>query len=171
MFWSPIVAIDVLTLAAAPDGFAGPTRAALPQALDDRLAPEGEHVLLADLAAQLWLFDKPAAGSPLSLMLPLDEAFLARLDTALAFWRLMRGERATTRALTPQRRARLILGLRALDGRAEGASYREIAVALFGAAHVPDSRAWKTHDLRSRTLRLVAGATALMRGGYRSLLR
>ncbi len=32
-------------------------------------------------------------------------------------------------------------------------------------------RAWKTHDLRNRTIRLVQSGLALMRGGYRELLR
>ncbi|MCG2633173.1 DUF2285 domain-containing protein [Bradyrhizobium sp. WYCCWR 13023] len=32
-------------------------------------------------------------------------------------------------------------------------------------------RAWKTHDLRNRTIRLVQGGLALMRGIYRKLLR
>ena len=45
-----------------------------------------------------------------------------------------------------------------------------IAEGLFGARHIPE-RAWKTHDLRNRTIRLVQTGFALMRGGYRELLR
>ena len=41
---------------------------------------------------------------------------------------------------------------------------------LFGAKDIPE-RAWKTHDLRNRTIRLVQTGLALMRGGYRELLR
>ena len=41
---------------------------------------------------------------------------------------------------------------------------------LFGADRIPE-RAWKTHDLRNRTIRLVQSGLALMRGGYRDLLR
>jgi len=70
----------------------------------------------------------------------------------------------------PQRRRRLALALRALDARMEGGTYREIAEVLFGAKHIPE-RAWKTHDLRNRTIRLVQTGFALMRGGYRALLR
>jgi hypothetical protein len=65
---------------------------------------------------------------------------------------------------------RLALALRALDGRIEGNSYRAIAEGLFGARHMPE-RAWKTHDLRNRTIRLVQTGSAMMRGGYRALLR
>ena len=52
----------------------------------------------------------------------------------------------------------------------EGNSYRAIAEGLFGAKRIPE-RAWKTHDLRNRTIRLVQSGFALMRGGYRALLR
>jgi hypothetical protein len=45
-----------------------------------------------------------------------------------------------------------------------------IAAVLFGAKRIPD-RTWKTHDLRNRTIRLVQSGLALMRGGYRDLLR
>ena len=52
----------------------------------------------------------------------------------------------------------------------DGASYRVIAEELFGRRRIPE-RAWKTHELRSRTIRLVQAGLALMRGGYRAVLR
>ena len=73
-------------------------------------------------------------------------------------------------ALSLQRRQRLSLAIRALDGWTEGNTYRAIAEGLFGKDRIPD-RAWKTHDLRNRTIRLVQSGFALMRGGYRDLLR
>jgi hypothetical protein len=69
-----------------------------------------------------------------------------------------------------QRRRRLALALRALDARMDGSTYREIAEVLFAGRQIPE-RAWKTHDLRNRTIRLVQTGFALMRGGYRALLR
>jgi len=51
-----------------------------------------------------------------------------------------------------------------------GNSYRVIAEVLFGIGRIPE-HAWKTHDLRNRTIRLVQSGFALMRGGYRELLR
>ena len=60
--------------------------------------------------------------------------------------------------------------LRALDARQQANSYRTIAVALFGLKHISE-RDWKTHDLRSRTIRLVRSGFALMRAGYQDLLR
>ena len=57
-------------------------------------------------------------------------------------------------ALSPQRQVRLLDALRALDGRQDGASYREIADALFGRRPISSS-SWKTHSLRDRVIRTV----------------
>jgi hypothetical protein len=64
----------------------------------------------------------------------------------------------------------LALVLRALDACNEDRTYRAIAEGLFGKNRIPE-RGWKTHDLRKRTIRLVQRGLALMRGGYRELLR
>ncbi|WP_247542742.1 DUF2285 domain-containing protein, partial [Bradyrhizobium sp. 146] len=69
-----------------------------------------------------------------------------------------------------KRGERLSAAIRALDARSAGSSYRTVAEALFGKKRIPD-RAWKTHDLRNRTVRLVKGGLTLVRGGYRKLLR
>ena len=66
-------------------------------------------------------------------------------------------------------RGRLILALRALDGRLDDATYREIASALVSHPGVSD-RGWKSHDLRDRTIRLVRLGLGMMRSGYRQLL-
>ncbi|WP_271567593.1 MULTISPECIES: DUF2285 domain-containing protein [unclassified Bradyrhizobium] len=52
----------------------------------------------------------------------------------------------------------------------DGASYRVIAEVLL-ASQLISGRAWKTHDLRSRTIRLVKAGLELMCGGYHALLR
>ena len=49
-------------------------------------------------------------------------------------------------------------------------TYRVIAEVLFGTIRIRE-RVWKTHDLRNRTIRLLQSGSALMRGGYRELLR
>ena len=105
-------------------------------------------------------------------VLPLDSDFEVRAHAARRLWRAING-RAPGPAfheLSPQRRERLVLTVRALDGRMDDGTYRAIAEVLFGKKHVPE-RAWKTHDLRNRTIRLVQSGFALMRGGYRELLR
>ena len=105
-------------------------------------------------------------------VLPLDSDFEVRAHAARRLWRAING-RAPGPAfheLSPQRRERLVLAVRALDGRVDGSNYRAIAEVLFGKKRIPE-RAWKTHDLRNRTIRLVQAGFALMRGGYRDLLR
>jgi hypothetical protein len=66
---------------------------------------------------------------------------------------------------------RLVAVLRVSDALAAGATQREIARALFGAAAV--ERDWndRSDALRSRLRRLVRDARALTAGGYRQLLR
>ena len=105
------------------------------------------------------------------VVLPLDKVFEIRASAALRLWRGLTG-RSVGRdgAMLPApRRDRLALALRALDGRLDKASYRDIAEALFGAGRVPE-RGWKTHDLRDRTVRLARLGHAMAQGGYRRLM-
>lgn len=66
---------------------------------------------------------------------------------------------------------RLRFVMQALDGALAGASHREIAVALFGAARVEED--WNSHSayLRDRVRRAVKRGRALMNGGYLNFLR
>ena len=108
----------------------------------------------------------------MSVVIPLDGDFPGRAAAASRVWARMHG-RAPGEApgsLTKQRRDRLILMLRALDGHLAAASYREIAEVLFGVSRL-EREPWKTSSLRDRTIRLVNGGLALMRDGYRKLLR
>lgn len=74
-----------------------------------------------------------------------------------------------TRVTTQQRR-RLRLMMQATDGRANGASYREIATAFYGTARV-GAAPWKTSSLRAAVIGLVKGGAAMISGGYLQLLR
>ena len=111
-------------------------------------------------------------GESYAAELPFDDDFDVRVHAARRFWRALNGRAAgpAFHEISPQRRQRLALTLRALDARTQGNTYRTIAEVLFGAKRIPE-RAWKTHDLRNRTIRLVQSGFALMRGGYRALLR
>jgi hypothetical protein len=139
-----------------------------------RQASDGWYVLLriGGVEHRLWLKEQPVAEQAYAAELPFDGDFEIRAHAARRLWRALNGRSAGPAfyKLSPQRRQRLSLTLRALDGRIEGNSYRAIAEGLFGATRIPD-RAWKTHDLRNRTIRLVQSGFALMRGGYRALLR
>jgi hypothetical protein len=108
----------------------------------------------------------------LSVVIPFDGDFPARAAAASRLWAGMHGRAPgeASRSLTRQRRDRLILMLRALDGHLDAASYREIGEVLFGARRL-EREPWKTSSLRDRTIRLVKGGIALMRDGYRKLLR
>jgi hypothetical protein len=139
-----------------------------------RQASDGWHALLRiqGVEHRLWLKGPPAVAMPYAAELVLDSDFEIRAHAARRLWRALNGQPAgpAFQELSPQRRQRLTLALRALDGRIEGNSYRVIAEGPFGATRIPD-RAWKTLDLRNRTIRLVQTGFALMRGGYHALLR
>ncbi|MET4260878.1 hypothetical protein ABIC09_005843 [Bradyrhizobium sp. S3.12.5] len=113
----------------------------------------------------LWLKQPPQVGAPYSAELPFGTDFKIRTYAAHRLWRAINGRAPGPpyHQLSPQQRERLALALRALDGQMDGASYRIIAEVLFGRKRVTE-HGWKTHDLRSRTIRLV-------HGGYRALLR
>jgi hypothetical protein len=139
-----------------------------------RQASDGWHAVLRIQGAQhhLWLKEAPQLGISYAAELPLDADFEIRAHASHRLWRAIRGRPSGPPfyQLSAQRRERLALALRALDGHIDGASYRVIAEVLFGRKRIPES-AWKTHELRSRTIRLVQAGLALMRGGYRALLR
>jgi hypothetical protein len=177
IFWSPEVLPTVLRAAAATwTTFSRPCRLDLGKlsGADLRQASDGWHavVRLRGEAHRLWLQELPAKGTPIVLELLLDADFDLQSDAAHRLWSAL--ERPALRVphseVTLQRRHRLILAMRALDGRIEGNSYRTIAENLFGTTRMPE-RGWKTHDLRNRTIRLVQTGTVLMRGGYLALLR
>jgi hypothetical protein len=113
------------------------------------------------------------ASAPAAAVVPLDADFGTRVAASLRLWRLttVRPRARAAERLTPHRRHRLVLTLRALDARLTNASYRVIAQTLFGHTRIPAGAAWKTHDLRDRTIRLARSGLKLMQGGYRDLLR
>jgi hypothetical protein len=139
-----------------------------------RRASDGWHAILRVGAVEhrAWLKGPPTIGTNYVTELPFDGDFDARAYAARRLWRAMNGRApgASFHELSKQRRERLSAAIRALDARNSGGTYRSIAEVLFGKKHIPD-RAWKTHDLRNRTIRLVQSGLALMRGGYRGLLR
>jgi type VI secretion system activator RovC-like protein len=139
-----------------------------------RRASDGWHAILRLGAVEhrVWFKEPPAIGANYVAELPFDGDFDARAFAARRLWRAMHGRTPgpTFHELSKQRRERLSAAIRALDARNSGGIYRSIAEVLFGKTRIPD-HAWKTHDLRSRTIRLVQSGLALVRGGYRKLLR
>jgi hypothetical protein len=104
-------------------------------------------------AADYWLIVEyhdrlPAVligGASAATPAAVDADFATRADAALRLWRLVSARphhRARDR-LTRQRRQRLTLTLRVLDGRLAGEAYRAIAQALF-------DRDYRTRRRRAR---------------------
>lgn len=135
---------------------------------------DGWHavVRLNGVTHRVWMRELPVAGASQAIELPLDPSFELRARAAQSLWCALSGRssRPPLSNIPALRRQRLAMALRAFDARNEGKTYREIAEGLFCQKQIPE-RAWKTHDLRNRTIRLVHRGFALMRGGYRDLLR
>jgi hypothetical protein len=138
-----------------------------------RNALEGDYVKLTNLRAAptaLALASVPA-GATVAVLLPLDDLFNDRVETARRLWRALVGG-ADARAAGPSvgKRRRLKLMLRAVDADLGAAAYRTVARGLFGS-RIPSDAAWRTHSLRGQVIRLVRDGRALMIRGYLSLLR
>lgn len=108
--------------------------------------------------------------SPAAIIL-LDDDTPDRIEAVERYWRALRsGAAPTDQRLTRQRRGRLRQMVQAIDGHQAGATYRDIAVALFNDAPGPAS-AWVGDAVRETTIRLVRDGLDLVTGGYRKLLR
>lgn len=139
-----------------------------------RPASDGWYVVLqlGGATHRLRLKAEPVKPVSIGVNLPMDDDFETRDRAAQRLWRALTNQPLgpALEWITPQQRVRLLMALRALDGHLDGASYRAIAEVLFGPARVP-TKGWKTHELRSQTIRLVKFGLRMMRGGYRGLLR
>lgn len=136
----------------------------------DIIADGNEHMI--DIRGERFRlhFDGPVPTSP-AVLLPLDRLLPVRVAALLRLSRSLAGGNPglNPAELSKSRRARHVLALRAIDGKQDGASYRAIGSALFGADEIPQSGG-KTHDLRDRTIRLVRFGLGMIRDGYRQLL-
>lgn len=177
IFWAPEVLPTVIPIRPAFQ-FSADTRVSLH--LSEltvgklRQASDGWHAVLnlRSVEHRIWIKEAPLIAEAYAVELPLDRDFEFRAHAARQLWRVLndRPPGPPLHVFSVQRRRRLAVALRALDARIDGSTYREIAELLFGARQIPE-RAWKTDDLRNRTIRLVQTGLALMRGGYRALLR
>jgi hypothetical protein len=149
----------VVALTRLPADLADPKFRLSPLRLDDR------H----DATLRVQIIETGA--EPPAVLLPFDQLFDIRAAAAIRLWRGLTGRNpGPDPGILPEtRRDRLVLALRALDGKLENARYREIADALFGIRDA-SGPGWKSHDLRDRTIRLVRFGFEMMQGGYRRLL-
>jgi hypothetical protein len=170
--WAPHATPAALPFAAIEPDCAGPNLRGLPftdelAQLDRRLK---DLVQLVPTGPRFSSGSSPPSGA--AIIIPMDDWFVSRLAYATALWgAIQKGVWRDPFEPSRARRLRLILGLRAIDGRDDGASYRDLAKALYGADSVPAGPSWKTHDLRSRVMRLVSDANDLRASRYLSLIR
>ena len=178
VIWRPELVPHSVILTPAPASFEDAARL-LSRHLHGQLIAydgrDGRHVVLRDLQGdhRLWLRDVQA-GTGMAAIIPLDETVLLRVAGLLRLQRRLAGGSPGPIPrgwdLTARLRQRLILMVRALDGHQAQASYREIALALYGPSAV-SRYPWKTSSVRGQTIRLVKDAVVTMEGGYRKLLR
>ncbi len=169
VLWTAEALPRVIALTALPAGLADP-RFRLRHLFFDDIEKAGDHILERRGTVFRLYFDE-ANVEPPAVLLPFDRLFDIRAAEAIRLWRALNGGNPgpNPAALSAARVDRLILALRALDGRLAEATYREIAIALFGIERVSE-RDWISHDLRDKTARLVRLGLAMMNGGYRRLL-
>lgn len=130
---------------------------------------DGDYLILGARRGEhrLWLPGPPAPGGSLSALIPIDKSTQTRSAATLRFLRHIDGKSSAGAAQIHDKRMSEML--RALDGHLAKASYRDIALQLFGHERL-NREPWKTSSIRAMTIRLVKGGLALMRGGYRKLL-
>ncbi|MCQ0970967.1 DUF2285 domain-containing protein [Paracoccus sp. TK19116] len=172
VIWSPLSNPAVLMLGATPD-FLTPSPAALSLDLVDVICgPEGAYGTChaGDGVQYLILADTDADAQP-AIILPLDDDLPDRLEAILRLWHMLAAKpvRRDPR-MTPYQRRRFRLMMQAADGNADQATYREIAIAIYGEDRVR-AEPWKTSALRASVIALVRSAAALIDGGYQDLLR
>ncbi|MAS14774.1 MAG: hypothetical protein CMH69_15875 [Nitratireductor sp.] len=175
VFWSPeedssvVILTDVPSLLPSDSDFSTPLDANEP-----RLDGAGAHFLY-DLGNGQSLHLVRLIGvdgaQPLAALVPLDADSLDRVEAVSRLVKALHGRAVPQDArLTEQQLRRARHMLQAVDGRTNGASYREIAEALFGVRRVAD-QPWKTSALRDTVKDLVRDGLAMIQGGYRQLLR
>ena len=171
VLWAPHALPSVIALTELPADLGDPKFSLSQIPLDMATGGSGPDRIIEDHGATLRVHVHETSTGPPAVLLPLDHLFDIRVAAASRLWCCLTGRKLgpNPAALSQARCDRLILGLRALDGKLENASYRDIADGLFGADDL-SGRSWKTHDLRDRAIRLVRFGLGMMRGGYRSLL-
>jgi hypothetical protein len=167
LFWrAEIAPAHVLLLTVSPLG--GLTAADLAlRAAAAREAEDGLHLRFRD-GVQVIVPAGTPSDAPLAGTAALDPGLGVRLTGLGALERGLADRGPGPDPLSPQGRARAVQMLRALDARAAGASYRDVAERVLGRA--VEGGGWRTAPARDVAIRLCRAARRLMGGGYLGLL-
>jgi len=170
--WSPKVDPAVLVITRTPDLFEPKIPLDIPVTLTQKSVGGLNAVSVFDDCVFNVIFaarSKPTGAC--TALLPIDEDCLSRIETLTRFWRALHGRTVPpdTR-MTSQQRRRIRLMMQAFDGRANDATYREIADMIYGASRVA-ADAWKTSALRDGTIALVKDGKAMVEGEYLQFLK
>lgn len=174
MFWSAEADTSAVLLAQMP--IVLPTAGNLYSELREpaaRADKDGTHLLFEVGGQRIRVVRLTGAPPeiPLAALVPLDADGFDRMEGIDRLLRaLLRRAVPNDRRLTPQQKRRHRHMMQATDGRMNGATYREIARAIYGVDRVA-SEHWKTSALRDATTALVKDGLAMIAGGYRTLLR
>jgi len=129
-------------------------------------ASAGEHLRMPNGLQVM----APHDGARLAVLLPLDGDLHVRIAAARALDAGLSGAWSPLPLPSRWRRARVRQLLRAVDGRAAGASYRQLAERIVGE-RFEDTMDWRLSSARGLAIRLVDAGEALVRGGFARLLR
>lgn len=171
MVWSPSNNPALVVLTHRPDFLPSARNTLTDRFGAEHNGPEGAYAALPDHDLQILFLPGASPKDQLAAVIPIDDDILDRIDALARLSRasLERPPLRDTRMTVDQRR-RFRLRLRAADGRMNGATYREIAIAIYGAARV-EADPWKTSPLRDAVIGFVEAGMALIGGGYLKLLR
>ncbi len=172
VFWSPAIVPSVITFMQAPQHLSVSDAPPLNAFEADRESPEGRAAILGgDAPIQILLLPGANPKAPVAALIPLDGEMLGRIEALTRLWSNLRGRDAPPdMRMTLQQRRRVRLMIQAADGRMNGASYRDIAIEIYGKARV-SADPWKTSSIRASVIGLVKGGLAAINGGYLKLLR
>ena len=171
VIWSPLANPAVLMLGATPDFLTHLPTALSVDLVDVICGPEGTYGACRDSDSQYLILSGTDSDAQPAIVLPLDNDLPDRLEAILRLWHLLakKPPRRDPR-MTPYQRRRFRLMMQTADGNADRATYREIAIAIYGKDRVR-AEPWKTSTLRAAVIALVRSAAGLIDGGYHDLLR
>jgi len=169
VFWNPADAPAVVHLVAPISPIGPPSIPLLQSAIDARVDEAGLHWCRLSNGAVIVQAVETPVDTPMGVIIPLDDDWSIRLAAAERLRNMLEGK-TTDPPLTAQRRGRVKRALRCIDARTDGASYRAVATAFFGARRVTEEP-WKTSSLKAQIARLAAHGRMLVDQGYRMLLR